>query len=82
MYVCSLRTPVASRAGVFGFWRLDLDNVQHFRSMASLCRLKATLDPENGSRWQAHADRWEALAQAEIDERYRECNVGRDELVA
>jgi hypothetical protein len=30
----------------------------------------------------ADADHWEALAEAEIDERYRECNVGRDELVA
>jgi hypothetical protein len=50
--------------------------------MASLCRLRAALDPEIGWRWIARADRWEALAKAEIDERYRECNVGREELVA
>jgi hypothetical protein len=27
-------------------------------------------------------DRWESLAELEIEERYRECNVGRDERVA
>src|ERR1700733_10789743 len=62
MYVCSFGTLVAYRAGVFDFRRLDLENVRSYRAMASLCRLRATLDPENGWRWIARADRWEALA--------------------
>jgi hypothetical protein len=50
--------------------------------MASLCRLQATLDPANGSRWLAHADRWEYLVEAEIEDHYRECNADHDGLAA
>jgi hypothetical protein len=59
-----------------------MESVRDYRAMASLCRVRATFDPANALRWIARADRWEALAEAEIDERYRECNVGREEFVA
>jgi hypothetical protein len=48
MYVCSLRTLVAFRAGVSGFLRLDLENGRRYRAMASMCRLRATFGPGNG----------------------------------
>jgi hypothetical protein len=50
--------------------------------MASLCRLQATLDPANAFRWLAHADRWEYLVEAEIEDHYRACNADRDRLAA
>lgn len=52
-----------------------MENVRRYRSMASLCRLQAALDPENGSRWLINADRWERLVEAQIEEHYRECNM-------
>ena len=59
-----------------------LENVRRHRAMASLCRMQAILDPENAWHWLAHADRWENLVEAEIEEHYRECNTSRDELAA
>jgi hypothetical protein len=52
-----------------------MENVRRYRSMASLSRLQAALDPENASRWLMDADRWESLIEAEIEEHYRECNI-------
>jgi hypothetical protein len=50
--------------------------------MASLCRLQATFDPANAFRWLAHADRWEGLVEAEIEDHYRACNADHDSLTA
>jgi hypothetical protein len=50
--------------------------------MASLCRLRATFEPTNAWRWLARAHRWESLADAEIEEHYRECNANNGEAAA
>jgi hypothetical protein len=44
--------------------------------------VRASLDPDNSPRWLARADRWEKLAEAEIQECYRECNASSDDLAA
>jgi hypothetical protein len=59
-----------------------MENVRQYRAMASLCRLQATLDPANAFRWLAHADRWEYLVEAEIEDHYRACNADHDGLAA
>jgi hypothetical protein len=47
-----------------------------------MCRLQATLDPKTAWQWCARADRWESLAEAAIQIRFRECNLSRAELAA
>jgi hypothetical protein len=59
-----------------------MDNVRHYRAMASMCRPQAALDPENGWIWLARADQWERLVEAEIEAHYRACNSSREEPAA
>jgi hypothetical protein len=67
----------ANPAGIFV--EAKMENVRSYRSMASMCRLKASLDPAKNWHWLARADRWESLVEAEIKARYQECNSGLDE---
>jgi hypothetical protein len=59
-----------------------MENVRRYRALASLCRLQATLDPANASRWLAGADHWEALIKTEIEDHYRACNTDHSALAA
>lgn len=59
-----------------------MENVRRYRAMASMCRQHAALDPENCVIWITRADRWEALADAEIEQHYRACNSEQDGLAA
>jgi len=44
-----------------------VENVKHFRAVASLCRQRAALHPEASWHWLAEAERYEHLADAEIE---------------
>jgi hypothetical protein len=43
-----------------------MDNAQHCRSMALLCRQLAVLHPDQNWKWLGQAERWEHLADAAI----------------
>ena len=58
-----------------------MENVRRYRSLASMCRLQASLNPAEGSHWLARADRWESLVEAEIKAHYQECNSSRNARV-
>jgi hypothetical protein len=49
-------------------------DVRSYRAMGSLCRQRAVFDPDNSRKWLSEAERWEHMANAEIDARYQECN--------
>jgi hypothetical protein len=53
-----------------------VENVRHYRAVASLCRQQAVLHPEASWHWLAEAERYEDLAEAEIEAHFRECNGG------
>jgi hypothetical protein len=54
--------------------RLKMRDVRSYRALGSLCRQRAVFDPDNSWKWLSEAERWEHLADAEIDARYQECN--------
>ena len=56
-----------------------MENVRRYRSMAFMCRLQASFDPDGSWHWRARADRWERLVEAEIEAHYQECNSSRSE---
>ena len=41
-----------------------MENAQHCRAMALLCRQQAVLHPEQKWKWLGQAERWEHLAEA------------------
>jgi hypothetical protein len=43
-----------------------MENAQHCRNMALLCRQQASLRPEANWNWLAQAERWEHLAEKPI----------------
>jgi hypothetical protein len=49
-------------------------DVRSYRALGSLCRQRAVFDPDNSWKWLSEAERWEHLADAEIDAHYQECN--------
>ena len=51
-----------------------MENIQHYRAVASLCRQQAVLHPEASWHWLAEAERYEDLAEAEIAAHFDECN--------
>ena len=59
-----------------------MENVRRYRSMAFMCRLQASLDPDEGWHWRARAYRWESLVEAEIEAHYQECNSSRGGMPA
>ena len=65
--------------GLWLFVEEAMENLRSYRSMASMCRLQASLDPAKGWQWLARADRWESLVEAEIEAHYQECNSSRSE---
>ena len=68
--------------GLWFFVEAAMENVRRYRSMASMCRLRASFDPAKGWHWLARADRWESLVEAEIEAHYQECNSSRSQPVA
>jgi len=51
-------------------------NVKRCRATALLCRQQAVLHPEASWHWLAEAERYEDLAEAEIEAHFKECNGG------
>jgi len=43
-----------------------MENAQHCRSMALLCRQQAVLHPDQNWKWLGQAERWEHLAHAAL----------------
>lgn len=52
-----------------------MENVRRYRALALLCRQQAVFHPEESRDWLGQAERWEHLAQAEIEAHFRECNA-------
>ncbi len=52
-----------------------MDNVRHCRSMGSLFRQFAAFDPVHSWKYLIEAQRWEHLAEVEIDCHFHECNI-------
>jgi hypothetical protein len=57
--------------------RHRVENIKHYRAAALLCRQQAVLHPEASWHWLAEAERYEELAEAEIEAHFKECNGGR-----
>ena len=53
-----------------------MKNIKNYRSVALLCRQRAALCPEASWHWLAEAERYEDLAEAEIETHFKECNGG------
>jgi hypothetical protein len=51
-----------------------VENIKHCRAAALLCRQQAALHPEASWHWLAEAERYEHLADAEIEAHFDECN--------
>jgi len=52
-----------------------MDNAQHCRSMALLCRQQAVLHPDQNWKWLGQAERWEHLADAAARSEDRSASV-------
>ena len=52
-----------------------MKNVRDCRAMGSLFRQFAVFDPVHSSKFLIEAQRWEHLAEAEISDYFRQCNV-------
>jgi len=59
-----------------------MDNVRHCRAMGSLFRQFAAFDPLRSWKYLIEAQRWEHLAEAEINLHFQECNITDSELAA
>lgn len=53
-----------------------MENIKHCRAVALLCRQQAVLHPEASWQWLAEAERYEHLAEAEIEAHFKDCNGG------
>src|SRR5262245_32179511 len=56
--------------------RATVENIKNYRAVALLCRQRAALCPEASWHWLAEAERYEDLAEAEIEAHFKECNGG------
>jgi hypothetical protein len=54
---------------------LEMENVQHYRAMGSLCRQLAVFDPVHSWKYLIEAQKWEHRAEAEIASHFKECNI-------
>ncbi len=52
-----------------------MEEVRRCRAMALLCRQQAVFHPEQRWKWLGEAERFEHLAEAAIDARFKECNA-------
>jgi len=52
-----------------------MENVQHCRAMGSLFRQFAKFDPVHSWKYLIEAQKWEHLAEAEIDSHFKECST-------
>jgi hypothetical protein len=52
-----------------------MEMVRRYRSMGRLCRQQAVFNPEANWRWLGEAQRWEDLADSEVNAFYQECNA-------
>jgi hypothetical protein len=52
-----------------------MENVRHYRAMASLFRQFAVFDPRHGWQFLTEAQKWEHRADAEIAFHFKECNT-------
>ncbi len=61
-----------------------MEDIRRHRALALLCRQQAVFHPEDRWKWLGEAERFEHLAEAAIDARFRECNAAMspDNLVA
>jgi hypothetical protein len=59
----------ASREGSGG-------TIKKYRAVALLCRQRAALCPQASWHWLAEAERYEDLAEAEVEAHFKECNGG------
>jgi hypothetical protein len=53
-----------------------MEIIRRYRATARLCRLQAMLHPEELGNWLADAERWDRLADAEVEAHFRACNTG------
>jgi hypothetical protein len=59
-----------------GIMKNNVQNIQRYRAMGSLCRQRAVFDPQNSWKHLGDAERWEHLAHAEITCHSRERHAG------
>jgi hypothetical protein len=52
-----------------------MEMVRRYRAMGRLCRQQAVFHPEASWRWLSEAQRWEDLADIEVNAFYQECNA-------
>ena len=56
----------------------DMENAQRCRAIALLCRQQASIHPDQNWKWLAQAERWEHLAEAELEAHFRARNAMMD----
>ena len=52
-----------------------MEMVRRYRAMGRLCRQQAVFHLEASWRWLSEAQRWEDLADSEVNAFYQECNA-------
>jgi hypothetical protein len=52
-----------------------MEMVHRYRAMGRLSRQQAVFQPEASERWLGEAQRWEDLADSEVNAFYQECNA-------
>ena len=52
-----------------------MENVRHYRAMATLYRQFAVFDPAHSWKYLIEAQKWEHLAEEEIASHFKECNT-------
>lgn len=52
-----------------------MENVRRYRALASLCRQQAAYRPQQSWQLLGQAERWEHLAEAELEANFRACNA-------
>lgn len=55
-----------------------MENVRRYRALASLCRQQAAYRPMQSWQLLGQAERWEHLAEAELDAHFRASNAMMD----
>jgi hypothetical protein len=56
--------------------RAAVEHIKNYRAVALLCRQRAALCPQASWHWLAEAERYEDLAEAEVEAHFKECNGG------
>jgi hypothetical protein len=52
-----------------------MEMVRRYRAMGRLSRQQVVFHPEASERWLGEAQRWEDLADSEVNAFYQECNA-------